>query len=79
MECPPTCSAWCEASHSVDDNALQMTSDSISNKSRACEGSMEVWCFSFFYGSSFFFIVPVYLQSVQVHSVNWFKEVDECL
>jgi hypothetical protein len=26
-----------------------------------------------------FFIIPVYLQSVQVHSVNWFKEVDECL
>jgi hypothetical protein len=26
-----------------------------------------------------FFIIPVYLQSVQVHSVNWLKEVDECL
>jgi hypothetical protein len=26
-----------------------------------------------------FFIVPVYLQSVQIHSVNWLKEVDECL
>jgi hypothetical protein len=25
------------------------------------------------------FIIPVYLQSVQVHSVNWLKEVDECL
>jgi hypothetical protein len=29
--------------------------------------------------SDFFFIIPVYLQSVQVHSVNWLKEVDECL
>jgi hypothetical protein len=27
----------------------------------------------------YFFIIPVYLQSVQVHSVNWLKEVDECL
>jgi hypothetical protein len=27
----------------------------------------------------FFFIIQVYLQSVQVHSVNWLKEVDECL
>jgi hypothetical protein len=27
----------------------------------------------------FFFIIPAYLQSVQVHSVNWLKEVDECL
>jgi hypothetical protein len=27
----------------------------------------------------FFFIIPVYLQSVQVHSVDWLKEVDECL
>jgi hypothetical protein len=26
-----------------------------------------------------FFIIPVYLQSVQLHSVNWLKEVDECL
>jgi hypothetical protein len=26
-----------------------------------------------------FFIIPVYFQSVQVHSVNWLKEVDECL
>jgi hypothetical protein len=26
-----------------------------------------------------FFIIPVYLQSAQVHSVNWLKEVDECL
>jgi hypothetical protein len=26
-----------------------------------------------------FFIIPVYLQYVQVHSVNWLKEVDECL
>jgi hypothetical protein len=26
-----------------------------------------------------FFIIPVYLQSVQVHSVNWLEEVDECL
>jgi hypothetical protein len=26
-----------------------------------------------------FFIIPVYLQPVQVHSVNWLKEVDECL
>jgi hypothetical protein len=26
-----------------------------------------------------FFIVPVYLRSVQVHSINWLKEVDECL
>jgi hypothetical protein len=26
-----------------------------------------------------FFIIPVYLQTVQVHSVNWLKEVDECL
>jgi hypothetical protein len=26
-----------------------------------------------------FFIIPVYLQSVQVYSVNWLKEVDECL
>jgi hypothetical protein len=26
-----------------------------------------------------FFIIPVYLQSVRVHSVNWLKEVDECL
>jgi hypothetical protein len=28
---------------------------------------------------NFFYIIPVYLQSVQVHSVNWLKEVDECL
>jgi hypothetical protein len=28
---------------------------------------------------SFFFIIPVYLQSVQVHSINWLKEVDEGL
>jgi hypothetical protein len=27
----------------------------------------------------FLFIIPVYLQSVQVLSVNWLKEVDECL
>jgi hypothetical protein len=27
----------------------------------------------------FFLIIPVYLQSVQVHTVNWLKEVDECL
>jgi hypothetical protein len=27
----------------------------------------------------FFVIIPVYLQSVQVHSVNWLKEVDLCL
>jgi hypothetical protein len=26
-----------------------------------------------------FFIIPIYLQSVQVHSVNWLKEADECL
>jgi hypothetical protein len=26
-----------------------------------------------------FFIIPVYLQSVQAHSVNWLKEVDEWL
>jgi hypothetical protein len=26
-----------------------------------------------------FFIIPVYLQYVQVHSVNWLKGVDECL
>jgi hypothetical protein len=26
-----------------------------------------------------FCIIPVYLQSVQAHSVNWLKEVDECL
>jgi hypothetical protein len=26
-----------------------------------------------------FFIIPVYFQSVQVHSVNWLKEADECL
>jgi hypothetical protein len=26
-----------------------------------------------------FFIIPAYLESVQVHSVNWLKEVDECL
>jgi hypothetical protein len=26
-----------------------------------------------------FFIISVYLQSVHVHSVNWLKEVDECL
>jgi hypothetical protein len=26
-----------------------------------------------------FFIIPVYLQSVKVHSENWLKEVDECL
>jgi hypothetical protein len=26
-----------------------------------------------------FFIIPVYLQSVQVHSVNWLKEVGDCL
>jgi hypothetical protein len=26
-----------------------------------------------------FFNIPVYLQSVQVHSVNWLKEVNECL
>jgi hypothetical protein len=25
------------------------------------------------------FIVSVYLQSVQVHSVNWLKDVDEWL
>jgi hypothetical protein len=24
-----------------------------------------------------YFFIPVYLQSVQVHSVNWLKEVDE--
>jgi hypothetical protein len=24
----------------------------------------------------FFLIIPVYLQSVQVHSVNWLKDVD---
>jgi hypothetical protein len=29
--------------------------------------------------SIFFLIIPVYLQSVQVHSVNWLKEVYECL
>jgi hypothetical protein len=28
---------------------------------------------------SFFIIIPVYLHSVQVHSVNWLREVDECL
>jgi hypothetical protein len=33
----------------------------------------------FDYESVFFFIIPVYFQSVQVHSVNWLKEVDECL
>jgi hypothetical protein len=27
----------------------------------------------------FIIIIPVYLQAVQVHSVNRFKEVDECL
>jgi hypothetical protein len=27
----------------------------------------------------FFIIIPDYLQYVQVHSVNWLKEVDECL
>jgi hypothetical protein len=26
-----------------------------------------------------FFIIPVSLKSVQVHSVNWSKEVDKCL
>jgi hypothetical protein len=26
-----------------------------------------------------FCIIPLYLPSVQVHSVNWLKEVDECL
>jgi hypothetical protein len=26
-----------------------------------------------------FFIIPVYLQSVQVYSANWLKEVGECL
>jgi hypothetical protein len=26
-----------------------------------------------------FFIIAVYLQSVQVHSVNWLKEVVDCL
>ncbi|XP_023714718.1 uncharacterized protein LOC111868365 isoform X2 [Cryptotermes secundus] len=36
MECPPTCSAWC------DDNGLLMTSDSISSESCACQGTMEL-------------------------------------
>jgi hypothetical protein len=31
------------------------------------------------YGYLIFFIIPVYLQSVQVNSVNWLKEVDECV
>jgi hypothetical protein len=26
-----------------------------------------------------FFIIPVYLQSVHIHSLNWLKEFDECL
>jgi hypothetical protein len=28
---------------------------------------------------NFLYIIQVYLQSVQVLSVNWLKEVDECL
>jgi hypothetical protein len=33
----------------------------------------------FIYILFIFFIIPVYLQSVQVHSVNWLKDVDEWL
>lgn len=48
MECPPTCSAWCEAVPSIDGIGLLKTSDSISSESCACQGTMEVWYLSFF-------------------------------
>jgi hypothetical protein len=32
-----------------------------------------------FSGAKNFFIIPAYLQFVQVHSVNWLKDVDEWL
>jgi hypothetical protein len=33
----------------------------------------------YIYFNFFYIIIPVYLESVQLNSVNWLKEVDECL